>query len=77
MSEIFISNSSQDDDFTPQDSAFLVRGCVRRPDGSVVVPLVLDAKTSAFLDASHIDYQLLFGGVVKAFVASQQAEHKN
>lgn len=77
MNETYTSNSSSDDDFTPNDPAFLVRGCVRRPDGSIVVPLVLDAKTSAFLEASHIDYQLLIAGVVNALVASQQAQHKN
>lgn len=66
-----LSQHSTDDDFTPSDPAFLALGHLRRPDGSTVVPVELDAKTARWLEEHHVNYQLFLSNVLKAYVESQ------
>lgn len=45
---------------------------VVRPDGSSIVPLLVDAKTINFINEHHVDYQSFLTGVLKAYVESQR-----
>ena len=45
---------------------------VVRPDGSSIVPLLLDARTINFINEHHVDYQSFLAGVLKAYVESQK-----
>lgn len=42
------------------------------PDGSVVVPLVLDAKINNFLASHHLDYQSFLTGFLKSCMESEE-----
>lgn len=67
------ANIAQDPDSdTPRDPALWRKGRLVAPDGSITVPLTLDANTARFFD----EHRLSFAGVLKAFVSAQEGRHE-
>lgn len=70
--EIEAGIAGDSDARTPDDPEVWAKGEVVRGDGSVVVPVEIDAETARALRERHIDYRSFIAGLLHGYLDAQK-----